>query len=261
MEAGLHIALGAEPLGELFGVIPVTNALLAGWIVTLFLVVVAVLVGRRVRMIPGKVQNIFELMFDFMLGYMETVLGNRTLAIRYFPLISTLFLFILFSNLFHFLPGISAITFTDHGHATHLFRAPTTDLNFTLALAIVAVISIEIAGIVALGFFRYGSKFINVSSPVNFVVGIIELVSELSRFISFSFRLFGNIFAGEVLLAVIALFVPYLLPVPLMAFELFVAFIQATVFAMLTLFFIKLAIAMPHGASEHGDGHKEGAHA
>ncbi|MBP9711168.1 MAG: F0F1 ATP synthase subunit A [Candidatus Pacebacteria bacterium] len=260
MEEGLHIALGAERLGELYG-IPITNALLAGWIVTIFLVLVAVLVGRRVRLIPGRVQNVFELIFDFMLGYMETVLGSRALAIRYFPLISTLFLFILFSNLFHFLPFISAITYTEHGHTAHLLRASTTDLNFTLALAIVAVISIEVAGIAALGFFRYGSKFINFSSPLNFVVGIIELVSELSRFISFSFRLFGNIFAGEVLLAVIALFVPYLLPVPLMAFELFVAFIQATVFAMLTLFFIKLAIAMPHGAGEHGDGHKEGAHA
>jgi F-type H+-transporting ATPase subunit a len=81
---------------------------------------------------------------------------------------------------------------------------------------------------------------------LNFFVGLIELVSELSRFISFSFRLFGNVFAGEVLLSVIALFVPYGLPVPLMAFELFVGFVQAAVFAMLTLFFIKLAITEPH---------------
>lgn len=260
MEEGIHISLAAERLGELWG-IPITNALLAGWIVTIFLVVVAVLVGRKVSLVPGKVQNLFEIVFDFMLGYMETTLGSRQLAVRFFPLISTLFLFILCANLFHFLPFISALTYSDHGHTVHFLRASTTDLNFTLALAIIAVISIEIAGIAALGLFRYGSKFINFSSPVNFIVGLIELVSELSRFVSFSFRLFGNIFAGEVLLAVIALFVPYIVPVPLMAFELFVAFIQAAVFAMLTLFFIKLAVAMPHGHGEASGMHERGSHA
>lgn len=250
MESGLHIALAAEPLFHIWG-IPVTNALITGWLVMITLGVMAFLVGRRVSVVPGKVQAVFEMLFEYVLDFMQTTLGTRALALRYFPLIMTIFLFVLFANLFHFLPIMGSVTFTDHGHTVPLFRAATTDLNFTLALAIVAVISIEIAGIVALGALRYGSKFINFSSPVNFVVGLIELVSELSRFVSFSFRLFGNIFAGEVLLAVLALFVPYLLPVPLMAFELFVAFIQATVFAMLTLFFIKMAIAMPHGSHAH----------
>src|SRR3989344_2475897 len=131
-----------------------------------------------------------------------------------------------------------------------LWGIPLTNTLLTswLALAIIAVFTIEIAGIVAGGFFRYAGKFLNFSSPLNFVVGIIELVSELSRFVSFSFRLFGNIFAGEVLLAVAAFFVPYVLPVPLMSFELFIGVVQAAVFALLTLFFIKLAIAEPHGS-------------
>jgi F-type H+-transporting ATPase subunit a len=128
-----------------------------------------------------------------------------------------------------------------------LLRPVNTDLNVTLALAIIAVIAIEIIGIMALGVRRYASKFFNFSSPVNFIVGLIELVSELSRFISFSFRLFGNIFAGEVLIAVIVFFVPYILPVPLMVFETFIGIVQATVFAMLTLFFIKLARTPAHG--------------
>jgi F-type H+-transporting ATPase subunit a len=99
-----------------------------------------------------------------------------------------------------------------------------------------------------LGFFKYAGKYVNLKSPVGFAVGIIELISNLGRLISFSFRLFGNIFAGEVMILVASFFLPYLLPVPLMAFEMFVGLIQAIVFAMLTLFFIKLAIAEPHGS-------------
>lgn len=131
-----------------------------------------------------------------------------------------------------------------------LLRSMNTDLNMTLALTIVVVLVIEFAGIITLGFFKYGSKFINFSSPINFVVGLIELVSETARLVSFSFRLYGNIFAGEVLIGVITFFVPYILPSGLMAFELFVGFVQAAIFSLLTLFFIKLAITEAH-AEEH----------
>jgi F-type H+-transporting ATPase subunit a len=134
------------------------------------------------------------------------------------------------------------------GHSAFipLLRSMNTDLNVTLTLAIIAVIIIEFAGIAALGFFRYAGKFITFSSPLNFVVGLIELVSEISRLISFSFRLFGNIFAGEVLLGVVSFFVPYVLPSGLMAFELFVGVVQGAVFSLLILFFIKLAITDAH---------------
>ena len=252
--AGLHIALAAERLGTLWGV-PITNTLVTQWLVMGALAVLAFFVGRSPKLIPSPVQNFFESMFDFVLDYMENILGTRELAVRFFPLIATIFLFIAASNLFDFLPFFGSIGFFKGGELIPLFRPVNTDLNITLALAIVAVISIEVSGIVALGVFRYGSKFFNFSSPLKFVVGLIEFVSELSRFISFSFRLFGNIFAGEVLLAVVAYFMPYVLPVPLMAFETFVGVVQAGVFAMLTLFFIKLAIAEPHG-SAHGKEHR-----
>src|SRR5690606_17196780 len=121
-------------------------------------------------------------------------------------------------------------------HAAPFLRAPNTDLNVTLALTIIVVTVIELAGVFTIGLWRYAGKFINFSSPLNFVVGLIELISEAGRLVSFSFRLFGNIFAGEVLIAVVVFFVPYAIPVPLMAFEVFVGFIQAAVFAMLTLF-------------------------
>ena len=98
----------------------------------------------------------------------------------------------------------------------------------------------------SLGFMKYGSKFINFSSPLAFLIGIIELISELARLVSFSFRLFGNIFAGKTLLVIAIFFAPFVLPVPILAFELFVGVIQAFIFAVLTLFFIKLAIQEPH---------------
>lgn len=212
------------------------------------LIVLGFIAGRNPRLVPTRIQNFFEAIFEFLLDFMENVLGSRSAAVKFFPLIATIFLFVALANLFHFLPFYGSVGVW-HGHElVPLFRGVNTDLNVTLALAIIAVISIEVAGIIALGAARYGSKFFNFTSPLNFTVGIIEFVSELSRFISFSFRLFGNIFAGEVLLAVAVFFVPYVVPVPLMAFETFVGIVQGAVFAMLTLFFIKLAIAQPHGS-------------
>jgi len=247
-EKGLHIALAAERIFEVWG-IPITNTLLTQWVVMVVLIVVAVVVGRKPTLIPGRVQNFFEMLFEFALNYMEQILGSRKYAIQFFPLIATLFIFIAASNLFDYFPVIGSIG-VYHGHEfIPLFRPINTDLNVTLALAIVAVISIEVIGIMVVGAWKYAGKFFNFSSPLNFVVGLIEFVSELSRFVSFSFRLFGNIFAGEVLLAVVSYFMPYVLPVPLMVFETFVGVVQAAVFAMLTLFFIKLAIADPHGGS------------
>jgi F-type H+-transporting ATPase subunit a len=132
------------------------------------------------------------------------------------------------------------------GHFTPFLYPANTDLNITLAFAIIAFLTIEFAGFATIGFFKYAGKFINFSSPLAFIIGIIELISELARLISFSFRLFGNIFAGKTLLVVIMFFVPYVVPVPLIAFEVFVGFIQAFIFSILTLFFIKLAAAEPH---------------
>ena len=246
--SGLHISLAAEELGSFLG-LPITNTLLTSWLVMALLIVIAVFFGSRIKMIPGRVQAFFETLFEGAYDYMATTFGDRNRARTFFPLIITVFIFIAVANLLEFTPGIGSITFMNgHGETVPLLRSVNTDLNMTLALTIIAVIVIEIAGVAALGFFRYAGKFINFSSPVNFIVGLIELVSEVSRLVSFSFRLFGNIFAGEVLIGVIALFVPYILPVPLMAFEMFVGIIQGVVFAMLILFFVKLAVTDPHEA-------------
>ena len=138
-------------------------------------------------------------------------------------------------------------------HMVPLFRPGTTDLNTTLALALISVIVTQIVGFSALGF-GYLKKFFNFSSPINFFVGILELISEFAKIISFSFRLFGNIFAGEVLLTVILMLVPYFVPIPFYGLEVFVAVVQAFVFAMLTLVFMKLAMTS-HDEESHAAAH------
>ncbi len=173
---------------------------------------------------------------------MKETLENEKLAERFFPLIASLVIFIAAINELEFFPGGGSIGFSRGSEFVPLFRASTPDLNTTLALTLISVIVIEMMGVVTLGFFRYGGKFINFSSPVKFMVGLIELVSELARLITFSFRLFGNIFAGEVLVAIVGFFMPYVLPAPFILFELFVGLVQAVIFALLTLFFLKLAV-------------------
>jgi F-type H+-transporting ATPase subunit a len=244
---GIQVKLAPYVLGDFFGM-PITATLVTTWL-TMGLLLALVLMGtRRLALVPaGKLQQVFEVVVGGVYDYMADVLESKTLARKYFPIVMTIFLFVLSLNWVGLLPGVTAFGLTDEkGHLVPLLYPAATDLNITLAFAIVAFLTIEIAGMVALGTFRYLGKFFNFHSPLGFVIGLIELVSEIARLISFSFRLFGNIFAGKTLLVVVMFFVPYIVPVPLLAFEVFVGFIQAFIFAVLTLFFIKLAIAEPH---------------
>ncbi|HYD93479.1 MAG TPA: F0F1 ATP synthase subunit A [Candidatus Paceibacterota bacterium] len=244
--SAIHVVLKAEPIFSIGG-FDITNALLLTWITMAVLVLFAYFFGKSLKVVPGKLQAGIEWAFEGVLSFMEETLGSRALAERFFPLIATIFLFVFIANELAFIPGVGSLMVGD----VPLFRAPAADLNFTLALAIISFLTIEVTGILTLGLLKYGGKFVNLKSPVDFAVGIIELISNLGRLISFSFRLFGNIFAGEVMILVAIFFLPYVLPVPLMAFEVFVGLIQAVVFSMLTLFFIKLAIMEPHGEEAH----------
>jgi F-type H+-transporting ATPase subunit a len=135
-------------------------------------------------------------------------------------------------------------------------RSMNTDINSPLSIAIIAMIFIEFWGIMALGVFKYGSKFFNFSSPINFIVGLLEFVAEIARVISFTFRLFGNMLAGEILLLVMTFLVPFLIAIPFYGLEVFVGLIQAFVFAMLTLVFGTLAVSSHEGHDEPG-GHED----
>lgn len=249
MHEGIHITLKGEHLFNLWG-LSVTNTLLMSWIAILVLVAVAAFVGPKLKRIPGRTQVLFETIFGFLLSYMEETLENKTLARRLLPLIATLFLFILVGNWLGLIPGIGSIGLVSHHgaeeHFVSLFHPMSTDLNVTLALALIAFFSIEVLGVLSVGLLKYGGKFVNFKSFLGFFLGIIELFSELARLVSFSFRLFGNMFAGKTLILVVMFFVPLIVPVPLMLYEVLVGFIQAAIFAMLTLFFVKVAIAEPH---------------
>ncbi len=242
----IHISLSAEKIGTLWG-LPITNTMLMSFVVFAILAILAFVVRRNLALIPGRLQTLVETLFVGILDYMTETLEDAKLARKIFPLVLTIFLFIFTANLIEFTPGIGSMGwFEGDGEFVPLLRSMNTDLNTTLALTIIAFISIEVVGVATLGFLRYSKKFVNVSSVLGFMVGIIELFSEVARLVSFSFRLFGNIFAGEVMILVIQHFVPMLLPVPIMIFEVFVGFIQAAIFALLTLFFVKMAITEAH---------------
>ncbi len=243
---GIHISLVAERLGEFLG-LPITNTLLMSWVAVTLLIIIGVMVGRGVKLVPSRIQTLFEALLEYVYDYIAETLESRDMARKFLPLLVTIFLFIFTANLLEFIPGVGSVGFFEEGGGfIPLFRSMNTDLNMTLALSIISFGVIEIVGILTIGVWKYAGKFINFHSIMGFFIGIIDLVSEIARLISFSFRLFGNIFAGEVLIVVISYFVPYVLPVPLMLFEVFVGFIQAAIFALLTLFFIKLAITEAH---------------
>ena len=258
MNSGIAIHLAPLALFHI-GKWPVTNTLVTTITVSVLLIAFAFFAGRSLKMKPGKAQAVLELLITFPYQFVKDTLENDKVAERIYPLIMTIFLFVLSVNWFGLLPiteGIGSRP-AGGGEIVPYLYSGSTDLNFTLALAVIAFVAIEFFGIAALGAWRYAGKFVSFKSPIAFFIGIIELVSELARLVSFSFRLFGNVFAGKVLILVILTFVPYVLPVPFQAFELFVGFIQAAIFAMLTLFFTKIAIS---SHDMHDEYDKTGAH-
>ncbi|HVO29061.1 MAG TPA: F0F1 ATP synthase subunit A [Candidatus Paceibacterota bacterium] len=243
----LNISLRAETLFYI-GSFPVTNALLLSTVALALIAAMAFTLRRQLAVVPRGFQNVVEIVIEGALGLMDSVLGNRRMSEKYLPLVFTVFIFIMISNWLGLFPGVGSLVLNQHGDAVPLFRSPASDLNFTLALALIAVTLVNVIGAATLGLRARLSVFFNFKGPIDFFVGILELIGEFAKIISFSFRLFGNVFAGEVLLAIMAFLVPYAVPLPFMLLEIFVGFIQAFIFAMLTLVFVAMAIA------EHGDG-------
>lgn len=232
----MEIHLSPEEILKV-GIFIFTNTLLISVIGILILLFFSRRAARKMDMVPRGGQNFFEALIELILGFMESVTQSRDLALKFFPLVSTIFIFVAFSNWIEIVPGLGSV----------FVRSPSSDLNFTLAIAIISVIGIQYYGIRETGFLKYGKKFINFENPIKFFIGILELLSEFAKIISFSFRLFGNIFAGEVLLLVMYFALPFIkkfpiiAPLPFLFLEVFVGFIQALVFSMLTLVFLKIA--------------------
>lgn len=239
---GVHISLRAEEIFHI-GNFPVTNTVLLAALAVLLLTVISVSLRRRLALVPGSVQNAVEMVIEGILGIMDSVLIRREKSEKYLPLVATIFLFVITSNWLGLLPGVGSLGLRENHEFVPLMRSPASDLNFTLALALITVITVNVLGAAAVGVKAHLSKFFNFKGPVEFFIGILELISEFARIISFSFRLFGNVFAGEVLLVIVAFLVPFVVPLPFLFLEIFVGFIQAFIFSMLALVFVAIATA------------------
>ncbi len=245
----MDISINAETLFKIGG-FPVTNSMLATSLFVIILAIITYIGTRKMKTHPKGLQNALEMIVESINNLTHSVIDNKKVAKVIFPLIATFFIFIIVNNWAGLIPGFGSIGIYEmkEGHEVFvpLFRSANADLNTTLMLSLLSVIVIQIVGIGAIGLKSYSKKFFNFSSPILFFVGILELISEFIKIISFSFRLFGNVFAGEVLLVVITMLVPYILPMPFYGLELFVGFIQALVFMMLTLVFIKMSMIEAH---------------
>ncbi|MCH8048807.1 F0F1 ATP synthase subunit A [Patescibacteria group bacterium] len=241
----MHISLQAETIGLLFG-FPITNSLVLSVLPAFLLVGGGLLVVRSLKIIPNRAQGTVEVIVDGLLSFMAQTLDSMEQAKKFFPLVATIFLFILVNNWIGILPGTGSIGFFEMSNGKEVFipffRSANSDLNMTFALAFIAMGAIHLYGIFKFGPWKHFSKFLVLTKgPVYFFVGLLEGVGEFAKVLSFSFRLFGNVFAGEVLLIIVMGLVPILVPFPFLLLEFFVGFIQALVFAMLTLIFLKMA--------------------
>ncbi|MFH0770498.1 MAG: F0F1 ATP synthase subunit A [Candidatus Peregrinibacteria bacterium] len=252
--------LASETIFHIAG-FPIRNTMIMAWLAMAVILVLCLLLRRtKYRSIPGRFQSLAEILVEGLFDFFDSIVQDRLLTRRFFPVVATIFLFLLTANWMGILPGVGSITYavTEEGHLFHfpVFRSMNADVNMTVAVALISVMATQIYGIWSLGFFSYAGKFFVAPwrDPIGCFVGVLELIAEMAKIISFTFRLFGNIFAGEVLLVVISFLMPYLAPIPFMGLELFVGFIQALVFAMLTLVFIKMATT-GHGGHEESHAH------
>lgn len=268
--------LFAEPIGHI-GSFPVTNSLFTTWIVVIIVLVFSLALKLRIKQIPKGFQNFFEFLIEGAMNLADSVTGDKKITKKVFPLAFTIFIFVLLSNWLGILPlgGFGIIEVTEHGKAFIPFiRSGTADINTTLALGLVAVIGSNIFGIISIGAWKMFNKYVNVkafgeiikkvrkepailiSAPIMFFVGILELVGEFAKIASLSFRLFGNVFAGEVLLMAMSTILAYVLPLPFMGLEIFVGLIQAFIFSLLTLVYFTIA-AQDHEEHDEKHAHEE----
>ena len=252
--AGPHIEFKAEPLFNI-GSFVVTNSMLTGLIglvlvLWFFFALKKASVAKKRGPIAGAIYWVFEILY----GTVKSVIPDEDLARRVTPLATTIFFFIVINYWLGILPGVGTIT---NAEGVPLFRGMLADLNVTFALAIVTMVMVQVYAAITHGFFGNLGRYLKnpFKDPIGAFEGVLELISEFSRLLALSLRLFGNVFAGEVLLVVVGYITAYFASValiPVMVFELFIGGVQAFVFFMLTTVFISLGVAV-HGHSDRSD--------
>jgi F-type H+-transporting ATPase subunit a len=272
--------LYAENIAHIGG-FPITNALLTSFVAVIVISLIAITIRLKLKEVPKGIQNILEAILEGALSLCDQVTNSRKISTKVFPLAFSVFLFILVNNWLGLLPlmGFGIIESGEYGKAFVPFlRSGTADINTTIALAIMAVISANVFGIFSIGIWKTFNKYVNlkalfsiftkvwkeptilVVAPVTFFVGLLELVGEFAKIASLSFRLFGNIFAGEVLLMSMSAILPYFLPIPFMFLEVFVGLIQAMIFSILVLVYFTIA-AQDHDSHDEHENHHGAEHA
>jgi F-type H+-transporting ATPase subunit a len=254
--------LPAETVFHIFG-FPIANSIIGAWITIIFLVGVSYIITRRMKLVPGRLQAALEFLIGWLYDLCCSVAGEKN-GRRFFPVVATIFLFVGFNAWLALLPGFGSITAHTAEGEVHLIRAANTDINMPLALALTSFIFVEFYGLRTLGA-RYIGKFLNfkdffravrqmftgkvksgvsglVTGVMNIFTGLLEGLSEFIRIVSLTFRLFGNMTAGEILLLVTAFLIPWLFAIPFYGLELLIGFIQAIIFGGLTLIFLTLAV-------------------
>ena len=256
------VALAPEVITTIGG-LRITNTLLATMFVDIVLLVLVFYIKTNISIIPSRIQLISESVIGYFYSLTEQIAGKFTNTI--FPWFASFFIFIFAANIIGLLPGFGSIGFFHHlpaGQAGEegrevfvpLLRAATSDFNVTFGLAAVSLAATHILAIKYNGIIEYLKRFFSLN-PIFLFVGVLELVSEFTKVISLSFRLFGNIYAGEVVIHTISSLFAFVVPIPFLLLESIVALVQALVFSMLTMVFMTILIT-PHNveteASVHG---------
>jgi F-type H+-transporting ATPase subunit a len=230
------ISLAPEILFSI-GSFPVTNTVIDTLFVDAIILGIVLYIHKKHSVVPTFFQTIIELIMEQFYSLTESTAGKYTMQI--FPFVMSFFLFILVANYSELIPVITSIYIHKGNDMIPLMRSASSDLNLTLALALISVVTTHAMGIRATGFKTYLHRFFS-AKPLELYSGLLELISEFTKLISFSFRLFGNIFVGGIMLSSITAFFAYVLPVAVLFDELFVGFIQAAIFALLTMAFMSI---------------------
>lgn len=269
--------LYAEPIVHV-GSFAITNALLTSWIAVFLIIIISISLRRKIKEIPKGIQNFFEIIVDGALSLCDQITNNRKITNRIFPLAISVFFFVLINNWLGILP-LGGFGLVEHGSEGLMFipfiRSGTADLNTTLALAVITVIGSNLFGAIFIGSWKMFNKYVNLVSigqiftkvrkdptilvvaPINAFVGLLELIGEIAKVASLSFRLYGNVFAGEVLLLSMSALLAYILPIPFLFLEIFVGLIQAFIFSVLLVVYFTIA-AEDHTEHEHAEQHAHG---
>jgi F-type H+-transporting ATPase subunit a len=270
-----QVELPSEGIIHISSFFTITNTLIASWLTIIVLALLFYFATRKMKLIPGGLQNFAEFIIESLSNFVTGIAGEKNGRII-FPVMATIFLYVLTNALLALLPIFNTIGIYEHGTFVPILRAANTDINLPLSIAFISVGFVEFWGFRSLGVRNYSKTFFNFGPLregftslfkgkikaamsgimfgfINIFVGFIELLSHLIRIVSFTFRLFGNMTAGEILLLVITFVVPFAISVVFYGLELLVGFVQALIFAGLTLVFGVIAMAPHEEEPEHSN--------